>query len=146
MKKKFSVLIKNKINKFNKKITVDPDKSISHRCYILASQCLGISKIKALNSEDIEATINGLKKLGIKIVKRKGKDFVYGMGISGFNKFSGVINFQNSGTSARSFLGILSCHPYPVTITGDSSLKLRPFRRLTNYLEKVDVLYILTLN
>ena len=67
MSKKFSVLIKNKIKKYNKKITVDPDKSITHRCYILASQCTGISKINGLQSEDIEATINGLKKLGIKI-------------------------------------------------------------------------------
>ena len=49
MKKKFSVLIKNKINSFNKKISVDPDKSISHRCYVIASQCLGVSKIKALD-------------------------------------------------------------------------------------------------
>ena len=67
MKKKFSVLIKNKINNYNKKINIDSDKSISHRCYLIASQCLGISKIKGLNSEDIKATINGLKKLGIKI-------------------------------------------------------------------------------
>ena len=56
MNKKFSVLIKNKVNKYNRKITVDPDKSISHRCYILASQCLGVSVIKGLNSEDIKIT------------------------------------------------------------------------------------------
>ena len=65
MNKKFSVLIKNKIKKYNKKITVDSDKSITHRCYYFASQCLGISKIKGLNSKDVEATINGLRKLGI---------------------------------------------------------------------------------
>ena len=85
MNKKFSVLIDKKIKKYNKKITVDPDKSITHRCYILASQCLGISKIKGLNSEDVKATINGLKKLGIKIIKKNNVDHVYGMGISGFN-------------------------------------------------------------
>jgi len=142
MNKKFSVLIKNKVNKYNKKITVDPDKSISHRCYILASQCLGVSTIEGLNSEDVKATINALKKLGIKILKKKGKDYVHGMGISGFKKFKGTINFQNSGTSARSFLGILSCYPHPVTITGDSSLRLRPFRRLTNYLENIGAFII----
>jgi len=58
MRKKFSVLIKNKIKSYNKKITIDPDKSISHRCYILASQCLGKSRIIGLNSEDIESTKN----------------------------------------------------------------------------------------
>tara|TARA_B100000686_G_scaffold350907_1_gene448153 strand:+ start:927 stop:2267 length:1341 start_codon:yes stop_codon:yes gene_type:complete len=137
MKKKFSVLIKNKIKKYNTKINVDPDKSLSHRCFIIASQCLGVSKIKGLNSEDINTTISGLKKLGIKI-KKKGMEFyVFGRGISGFKKFRGILNFGNSGTSARSFLGILACYPHPVTITGDSSLKVRPFRRLTNYLEKI---------
>jgi len=137
MKKKFSVLIKNKINSFNKKISVDPDKSISHRCYIIASQCLGISKIKGLDSEDLRATINGLKKLGIKIIKKNKIDYVHGTGISGFKKFKGTINFGNSGTSARSFLGILTCYPYLVKITGDASLKLRPFKRLTKYLENI---------
>ena len=137
MDQKFSVFTKNKINKYNKKITVDSDKSISHRAYIIASQCLGISKIKGLNSEDVRTTINALKKLGIKIIKKDGYDHVYGSGISGFKKFSGVLNFGNSGTSARSFLGILTCFPFPVIVTGDASLKKRPFKRLTHYLEKI---------
>ncbi len=137
MYKKFSVLIKNKINRFNKKITVDPDKSISHRAYIIASQCLGVSGISGLNSDDVKSTVNALKKLGIKIIKKNGVDYVYGTGISGFKKFKGILNFQNSGTSARSFLGVLTCFPFPVTITGDKSLKKRPFKRLTDYLEKI---------
>ncbi|MDC0059608.1 3-phosphoshikimate 1-carboxyvinyltransferase [Pelagibacteraceae bacterium] len=137
MYKKFSVLTKNKIKKFSKIIAVDPDKSISHRCYIIASQCIGVSKIKGLNSEDVQSTKNGLRHLGIKIVKKNDVDLVYGMGISGFKKFKGILNFSNSGTSARGFLGILTCFPYPVTVTGDSSLKLRPFKRLTDYLEKI---------
>ena len=137
MDQKFSVFTKNKINKYNKKITVDSDKSISHRAYIIASQCLGVSKIKGLNSEDVRTTVNALKKLGIKIIKKNGFDHVYGAGISGFKKFSGVLNFGNSGTSARSFLGILTCFPSPVIVTGDASLKKRPFKRLTDYLEKI---------
>ena len=107
---KFSVLTKGKIEKFNKKINARefPDKSITHRAYIIASQCLGMSRIKGLKSEDVKSTINALRKLGIKIITKKGWDHVYGNGISGFKKFSGTLNFQNSGTSARSFLGILS--------------------------------------
>ena len=136
---KFSVLIKGKIQKFNKKINARefPDKSITHRAYIIASQCLGISKIKGLKSEDVNSTIYALRKLGIKIITKKGWTHVYGNGISGFKKFSGTLDFRNSGTSARSFLGLLSCYPCNVKITGDSSLKLRPFKRLTNYLENI---------
>ena len=74
MQQKFSIFTKNKINKYHKIITVDSDKSISHRCYIVASQCLGISKIKGLSSEDVKTTINALKKLGVKIEKKNGVD------------------------------------------------------------------------
>ena len=76
MHQKFSVLVKKKVEQFNKIITVDPDKSISHRCYLIASQCLGVSKIEGLDSEDVKTTINGLKKLGIKIIRKKGIDYV----------------------------------------------------------------------
>ncbi len=96
-----------------------------------------MSKIKGLNSEDVETTINSLKKLGIKIIRKKEIDYVYGSGISGFKKYKGTLEFGNSGTAARSFLGILTCYPYPVTIKGDKSLKLRPFKRLTTHLEKI---------
>ena len=138
MNNKFSVLIKDKISSYyNKKIKVPSDKSCTHRCIILASQCCGISKITGLESEDIYATVNGLRLLGTKIVKKNKVYHVYGNAISGFKKFTGVINCYNSATSARSLLGILTCFPHPVTISGDASLKLRPFKRLTNYLEKI---------
>ena len=138
MTKKFSVLIKSEIKKYNKKnITVDSDKSITLRCLFIAAQCIGISKITGLVSEDINATINGLRKLHIKILKKNGSYYVHGNGISGFKKFKGTLNFQNSATAARSMLGCLTCFPFPVSITGDPSLKLRPFKRLTDYLEKI---------
>ena len=44
--KKNSALVKNKIYKFNKVIKIPPDKSTSLRALILASQCIGISRIK----------------------------------------------------------------------------------------------------
>tara|TARA_Y100000590_G_scaffold316231_1_gene357603 strand:- start:3339 stop:4688 length:1350 start_codon:yes stop_codon:yes gene_type:complete len=139
MNKKFSVFIKGKNSRYNKEIDGEkfPDKSITHRAFILASQCLGVSKIKGLNSDDIKTTIAALKKLGIKIISKKKLNYVYGNGISGFKRFSGTLNFENSGTGARSFLGILTCYPYQINITGDKSLKLRPFKRLTNFLENI---------
>ena len=48
MRSKFSVLIKKKINRFNKSIKVEGDKSLSIRSLLLASQCIGISKVKNL--------------------------------------------------------------------------------------------------
>lgn len=137
MNNKFSVLIKDKISSYNKKIIVPSDKSITHRCIILASQCCGISKIAGLQSADILSTVNGLRRLGVRIEIKDGMFYVYGNAISGFKKFTGIINCSNSGTSLRSFLGILTCYPWPVTLTGDASLRKRPVRRLTNYLERI---------
>ena len=62
------LVLKKKIKDFNKVISVDGDKSISIRSLLLGSQSYGICKIKNLpNSEDVLHTINGLRKLGVKI-------------------------------------------------------------------------------
>ena len=67
-----SVLIINKINKFDKKIEVSSDKSISIRCVLMASQAVGCSRIyNLLESEDVISAINAIKSLGIKVVKKK---------------------------------------------------------------------------
>ena len=51
---------------------VPGDKSISHRALIITSMCIGQSKIKGLlESEDVIATMNALKKLGVKIHRSK---------------------------------------------------------------------------
>ena len=52
--KKFSLLVKDKLNKFNKTIKIPGDKSLSIRALILASQCIGLSQINnLLESEDV---------------------------------------------------------------------------------------------
>ena len=74
MKKKISVSVSKKIKRFKKTITVESDKSISHRSLLIASQCIGPSSIEnILESEDVKNTINCLKKLGVKIIKKKKK-------------------------------------------------------------------------
>ena len=66
------IIIQDKIKKFNKTIRVDGDKSLSIRSLLIGSQSYGLCKIKNLSkSGDILSTINGLKKLGIKIVFKK---------------------------------------------------------------------------
>ena len=60
--KNFSVSFKKKINKFNKSVEVDSDKSISQRCFIIGSVCEGISVVdNILESEDVNSTIRCLK-------------------------------------------------------------------------------------
>ena len=86
MNKKISVSVEKKIEKFNKKIKIPGDKSCSIRAILLASQCIGISKIKnLLESEDVLNCVKILKKsLGIKILKKKSIYHVCGNGLNSF--------------------------------------------------------------
>ena len=66
------IVFKKKIKKFNKKIIVTGDKSLSIRWVLLSSLANGISKAKnLLMSEDVFAAINAVKKLGIKVNFKK---------------------------------------------------------------------------
>ena len=67
------VRIKNKINRFNKNLFIDGDKSLSIRWALLSSQSLKKSRsTNLLISEDVISTLNCLKKLGVKInIKKK---------------------------------------------------------------------------
>ncbi len=140
MKKKISVLINKKITKFNKKINVAADKSLSLRALILASQCIGISKIKnLLESEDVLNCIKALKKLGVKIVKKNNIHFVYGSGLNSFktnNKLT-KIYVGNSGTTARLLSGLLSTQNNKFYLYGDRSMNKRDMSRVIKPLEKV---------
>ena len=66
------LLIKKKINSFNKSIGISGDKSLSIRCVIMASQAIGKSKIfNLLDSEDVNNALIAIRKLGIKVIKKK---------------------------------------------------------------------------
>ena len=108
--KSFSVVVEKKINKFNKSIFVEGDKSISHRALLISSQAYGVSKLRGmLEAKDVLNTINALKKLGVKIVKYKNIYHVYGNGLGSFKIHNNlIINAGNSGTLARLLMGLLT--------------------------------------
>ena len=140
MNKKISVLLNRKIDKFQKVITVESDKSISHRSLLLASQCIGISKIEnILESEDVQNTIVCLKKLGVKIKKKKKIYLVYGNGLASFKKpKNNTLYAGNSGTLARMLIAIIGTQSnLKVTITGDDSLNKRDMKRIIEPLSKI---------
>ena len=132
------IIVKNKVKSFNKKITIDSDKSISIRSLIFASLATGISKIhNLLESEDIFNTIKSLKKLGIKIKKIKKTYVVNGLGINKFKyKKKMTLNAGNSGTLARLIASLLIRSPYKIKLIGDKSLSKRDFGRIVDPLSK----------
>ena len=140
MKKKIAVLIKKKINKFNTITKVASDKSLSLRALMLASQCIGRSKItNLLDSEDIQSCIKALKILGVKIVKNKNAHLIYGNGLNSykFNKKITKIYVGNSGTTTRLLSGLLSTLPGKFYLYGDRSMNKRDMSRVINPLKKI---------
>jgi len=140
MTNKFSVVINNKIKKFNKVIKVENDKSMSHRALLIASQCTGSSILKGiLESEDVKCTIHCLKKLGVKITKKNNKYVVYGNGLNSFSKPSNNMLYAgNSGTLARMLFALISTDSnLKVKINGDSSLNKRDMKRIIEPLSKI---------
>ncbi|MDB4084023.1 3-phosphoshikimate 1-carboxyvinyltransferase [Candidatus Pelagibacter sp.] len=133
-----TLIIKNKIEKFNKQIQVSGDKSLSIRWVLLASQAIGKSKgYNLLMSEDVLAAVNSIKKLGIKVKMQKNYCEIIGNGINGFKyKKNLIINAKNSGTLGRLLLGLLIKSPKKIKIIGDKSLSKRDFSRVTIPLEK----------
>ncbi|MCS6998719.1 MAG: 3-phosphoshikimate 1-carboxyvinyltransferase [Aquificaceae bacterium] len=118
-------------------LRVPSDKSISHRAVILSSLANGESYVREwLSSADTKATLNILRALGTKIV-RKGKDLkVYGRDYL-FSEPPDVLDAKNSGTTARLMLGVLSTQPFFSLVTGDKSLRRRPMLRVVEPLREM---------
>ena len=133
-----SIIVNKKVRPFIKKISVSGDKSLSIRWILFSSLSKGICKAKnLLISEDIIATIQAIKKLGIKVILKKNSCVVFGKGINGFKyKKNIIINGQNSGTLSRLILGLLVNSNEKIKIIGDRSLSRRDFRRISDPLSK----------
>ncbi|MCD6220158.1 3-phosphoshikimate 1-carboxyvinyltransferase, partial [Candidatus Calescamantes bacterium] len=113
---------------FYSSLRVPPDKSISHRVLILSSLAEGTSTVEnLLESQDVLTTVKVLKNLG-KTVEKEEKIWV--IKESGWNEPEDVLNAENSGTTARLIMGILSYLPFFSVITGDNSLRRRPMDRV----------------
>jgi len=133
-----STKINNRINSYNRTITVPGDKSLSIRWVIFASIAKGKSKaFNLLLSEDVMAAIDTIKKFGIKVKLNKKNCTIFGNGADGYNyKKNILINAQNSGTLGRLIMGILIDSPYKIKIIGDKSLSKRDFNRIAEPLKK----------
>ena len=132
------IILKNKIQNFNKKISIPGDKSISIRWVLISSLIDGVSKSKnLLMSEDVFASIKAIKKLGAKVIISKNICKIYGVGMKGYKyKKNLIINAQNSGTLGRLISGMLIDTPFPIKIIGDRSLSKRDFKRIAEPLRK----------
>ena len=133
------IKLRDKIQPFNKKISIEGDKSLSIRWALLASQAKGKSRsYNLLRSEDVMSTLKCLKKLGTKINLKKKYCEIKSIGLNKFNYKSNItLNAGNSGTLARLIIGLLIHSNKQINIIGDKSLSKRDFLRITRPLEKM---------
>ena len=124
-------LVSNKVNSLNGEIEVPGDKSISHRAVILSMLSEGKTVIENyLSSEDIFRTVEISRILGADIYLKNEIMEVHGIGLDGLIDPKKVLNFGNSGTSIRLFMGILAAQRFESVLTGDKSLRKRPMERV----------------
>jgi len=121
--------------KIKKEINIPPDKSITHRAFLLSSVSEGKSQIYTpLISEDTKRTIDLIEKLGAKILFQNDK-----WEITPSKKLNNSFAFYsgNSGTTTRISSGLLSSIKGEFNITGDESLSKRPMKRIIIPLSKM---------
>ena len=117
--------------KLSGEISVQGDKSISHRAVILGSIAEGTTRVtNFLPSEDCIRTIKAFEAMGINIEMNRNTLIINGKGLNGLTEPNDVMDMRNSGTSARLLCGLLSGQPFFSVMTGDSSLRRRPMKRI----------------
>ena len=123
-------------------IVVPGDKSISHRALIIGSLVNGKLKINnLLESEDVIATAEALKTLGLKIDKTDNVWEVFGTGIGNLSGSNYRLNMGNSGTGSRLIMGLIAGSDVEATISGDVSLSKRPMKRIILPLSKTGAIF-----
>jgi 3-phosphoshikimate 1-carboxyvinyltransferase len=119
------------------------DKSISHRYALMASIADGASTIRGYSTgADCASTLRCLRGLGVTITAEgagpAGIDIrVDGRGLRGLGAPATTLDAGNSGSTMRMLAGILAAHPFSTSVTGDSSLRRRPMRRIVVPLERM---------
>jgi len=121
------------------------DKSIAHRAAILGALSRGTTSINNFPANnDCFATLNALRKLGVKINYQPDRNLadsisvtVYGKGLRGLKKPKGDILTGDSGTTLRLLLGVIAGQDFSVKLAAGKSLSRRPMRRVTQPLRSM---------
>ncbi len=138
-----SPLTSSKTKSIKGNITVPGDKSISHRSLMLSAIAIGSAKITGiLEGDDVIATANALRALGVTIKKENDIWYVDGVGVGGLAEPASVLDMGNAGTGARLMMGLVAPYNFNTIFTGDASLCKRPMARVINPLEQMGARFI----
>ena len=120
-------------------IRVPGDKSISHRCLMLAAIADGDTRVTGLlEGEDVLATAAAFRAMGVRIEGPHGGEArIGGVGREGLRAPAADIDLGNSGTAMRLLAGLLAGQGFDCSLAGDESLRRRPMRRITEPLSRM---------
>ena len=100
---------------------------------MLASIASGPSRVTGFaSSADCQATLDCIRKLGIRIEDSGSGLVIHGEGLFGYRPEEPVVqlNAGNSGSTLRMLSGLLAGQRFTSEISGDSSLRRRPMARI----------------
>ena len=143
-------------------VTIPNDKSITHRSILFAVLATGISRVKLHSvGRDNLASLRVARLLGAKIsgnlsqevyalaqsegvstdmncwAKPHSELIINGDGLHSLKAPQEILDCGNSGTTSRLLCGILAGQKFKASITGDESLRSRPFKRVTDPLSQM---------
>lgn len=112
-------------------VDVPGDKSISHRCAIFGLLAEGRSEFRGLlESEDVLNSLKAAEQLGAVVSQTNGAWTIDGMGNGALLESELDLDFGNSGTGCRLFMGLLGTYDFTSRFIGDASLSSRPMGRI----------------
>ncbi|MEZ5872883.1 MAG: 3-phosphoshikimate 1-carboxyvinyltransferase [Nitratireductor sp.] len=112
--------------------SIPGDKSISHRSVIFGGLASGTTRISGLlEGEDVINSIRAMEALGARANRSgDGKWTIAGTGNGLLLEPRAALDFGNSGTGCRLFMGLLGAYDFESTFVGDPSLSKRPMGRV----------------
>ena len=134
-------------NSLSGKITAPGSKSYSHRAFIASSLADGISIIiNPLTSGDVAFTMNILKSLGVKILKKSDNTYIVKRDKEAYRSFKKPLDCGNSGTTIRIFSALSLLVEGGLTLKGDFLRLQRPILPLLDSLEQLGANFKLSSN
>lgn len=128
----------NLVPSLHGELTVPGDKSVTHRALLL--NAIGRGNARVTNSswgEDIAATLDCLRLLGVNIVQKPDEFLITGAGLHGLTEPSAILSANQSGTTMRLMSGLLAGQDFLTVLTGDRGLLNRPMDRIIEPLRQM---------
>lgn len=112
-------------------VRIPGDKSISHRSVLFGGLASGRTSITGLlEGEDVLNSIAAIGALGATARKQGDAWLIDGVGNGALLAPAAALDFGNSGTGCRLFMGLLGTYDFESTFVGDPSLSGRPMNRV----------------